>query len=276
MSEARITALAAVALTLAVAAFLVAGITLNRALVIPQSPQSMFHPGLEAEMIKGGSYAYLPPYGGTEVITVTGTYTIYVQAKEVQITLTITNPRPAGTANVAYGEVINRANKLVTALKGIAGVTEVRTTSLSLTPQYTWSNGVKEFQGYVASYSLSIRTNLTAAGEVISKAMIIGGDYVRLSSVYLTASPNEIVSARVKALKGAAEDAYMKALSIAKALNTTLGKPLYITTGYYVPRLNEGVYLGTAEKGGAEEPLIEAGGGIPVTATVTATFQIGG
>ena len=220
--------------------------------------------------LPSGAQAYIPENS----IVTSATGTVYLTPSEVMIYLSIETPEPYKNATQAYGDVVSRASNLINKLKALSGVKYVQTISMRLTPQYEWSGGSRVFKGYVASYVLAVKADTEAAGKVIAEAVKAGTDVVR--GVTFTVPEDELVKAKEEALKLAISRAYEKARKVAEELNVSIGKIVYVMTEYSTPE-----YVRTYAKleytvlaGQLPEVPIEVGRGYPMTATVTAAFEI--
>ena len=208
------------------------------------------------------------------VIT-SATATVYVVPSRIIVSLTLETPVPYKNATKAYEDVATRANELVSRLKSIEGVIYIQTLSVRLSPQYEWTKEGRVFKGYVASYALITEVELSAAGKVIAEAVKVSTDSIK--GISFTVPKEELEKAREEALRAAVRKVHGKAQAIAEELNITLGKVIYLTTGYSTPEytlryVKELSY--SVEAGGLPEVPIEVGKGFPVTATVNAAFEI--
>ena len=208
------------------------------------------------------------------VIT-SATATVYVVPSRIIVSLTLETPVPYKNASKAYEDVATRANELVSRLKSIEGVIYIQTLSVRLSPQYEWTKEGRIFKGYVASYALITEVELSAAGKVIAEAVKVSTDSIK--GISFTVPKEELEKAREEALRAAVRKVQSKAQAIAEELNITLGKVIYLTTGYSTPEytlryVKELSY--SVEAGGLPEVPIEVGKGFPVTATVNAAFEI--
>ncbi|MCD6083990.1 MAG: SIMPL domain-containing protein [Desulfurococcales archaeon] len=208
------------------------------------------------------------------VIT-SATATVYVVPSRIIVSLTLETPVPYKNASKAYEDVATRANELVSRLKSIEGVIYIQTLSVRLSPQYEWTKEGRVFKGYVASYALITEVELSAAGKVIAEAVKVSTDSIK--GISFTVPKEELEKAREEALRAAVRKVHGKAQAVAEELNITLGKVIYLTTGYSTPEytlryVKELSY--SVEAGGLPEVPIEVGKGFPVTATVNAAFEI--
>ena len=208
------------------------------------------------------------------VIT-SATATVYVVPSRIIVSLTLETPVPYKNATKAYEDVATRANELVSKLKSIEGVIYIQTLSVRLSPQYEWTKEGRIFKGYVASYALITEVELSAAGKVIAEAVKVSTDSIK--GISFTVPKEELEKAREEALRAAVRKVQSKAQAIAEELNITLGKVIYLTTGYSTPEytlryVKELSY--SVEAGGLPEVPIEVGKGFPVIATVNAAFEI--
>ncbi|UJR78479.1 SIMPL domain-containing protein [Sandaracinus amylolyticus] len=117
---------------------------------------------------------------------------------------------------------------MIAALRG-AGIAEdrVQTASLSITPEYEYTEQGQRLLGYTARNQLEVRiTEIDRAGEVIDAAVGAGGDQARLESVTLEVTDPS--AARAEARREAMDAARRDASQLAELAGVELGAPIAI------------------------------------------------
>lgn len=110
-----------------------------------------------------------------------------------------------------------------------AGIEErdLRTTRLSIQPDYEYSQTGRRLLGYVVTNTVEARVrDLARIQEAIDTAVAAGGDLARLNGIRFELSDPERVEAEARAL--AIERARAEAQQIADALGVRLGEPLSV------------------------------------------------
>lgn len=131
------------------------------------------------------------------------------------------NSEALSLANASYAAVRQALKSKAIASKDVA------TQSISVYPEYNYSNNTQTLTGYRASQSLTITVHNTAnAGAVVDAIVSAGGNSIQLNSASPEVSNREVglAAARVAAVKVAT----LKAKSYAKLLGTRLGKVNYL------------------------------------------------
>ncbi len=165
--------------------------------------------------------------------------------------------RAALSANAA------EMRRVIAALKA-AGVTDVKTQYVSLSPQY---NDKSEAQGFVATNTVSVTIkDLAKAGAVIDAAVNAGANQVYGPSL----SRGDQDELYRQALKAAVANARASAQALASASNLSLGRVTAIVEGGGAP---QPVPFAAADKAMAESTPIEPGTQ-ETSASVTVTFSV--
>ncbi|GBE54505.1 MAG TPA: DUF541 domain-containing protein [Euryarchaeota archaeon] len=138
-----------------------------------------------------------------------------------------------GNTSMEASESNSRLSRnLVAVFKGIGiNRTEIKTSTLTISPVYTYIKKEQKIVGYkaITSFKITLK-NLSLAGMVIDKGLEAGAN--RMQGVSFKFSKNKSKELKAVALKEAVEDATSKAEVIAGALNVTLGKPIKVTESY--------------------------------------------
>lgn len=156
------------------------------------------------------------------------------------------------------------------------GVTDVKTLSYYENEQYIWNSSYnrQDKNGYITVNSLQITLkDLTKSGSVIDAAVRAGANRVQSVSFGLTDSKqNEI---KAQALEEAAASAKLKAQSMAKGLDATLGKIINISENSYNYYPMMRTMAEDAKVISSYTPPTQiTPGDVSVDATVTVTFEI--
>lgn len=111
---------------------------------------------------------------------------------------------------------------------------DVRTTSVSVQPDYDYSESGRRLLGYVVSNSVEARIrDLDAVQPAIDTAVAAGGDLTRLNGLRFELSEPEAVRREARA-RGIA-NARAEAEQIAQELGVRLGEPLSVEEGERAP-----------------------------------------
>ncbi|MCS7133257.1 MAG: SIMPL domain-containing protein [Candidatus Caldarchaeum sp.] len=136
------------------------------------------------------------------------------------IVMTFTVQRKGATATEALSKLTAASNNVVSAVLRL-GISQddVKTTAINIYPEYVYrEKEPPQLVGYVASYSIEVRTRRIAdAGTVIESAVNAGADY--LSGLYFMSSPEQLNNIYKQLLAAAVADAESKADSLLTPLN---------------------------------------------------------
>jgi uncharacterized protein YggE len=189
----------------------------------------------------------------TRTLSVTGNGSVYIQPDIATVTLGI---QATGTYVAA---VVNENNSKSSALRdaltasGIAG-DDIRTAAFTVTPQQQYDsmgNPTGAVKYYVDNSVLITVRDLPKLGSILDAAISAGTNQIQGISFSLEDSSQAESQARQKAFDAARHEAEL----LAQNAGATLGKPLTITTNFYLPTPQPFVMAA------AEAPL---GGGVPV------------
>ena len=202
-------------------------------------------------------------------ITVTGTGTVSGTPDQLMLYMGVQ------TDGSSVSAALQRANRAVRAVTGAltrAGVqrSDVRTSGLSIQPDYTGDSAVPSGYGVSESIDVTLRT-LGAAGTQISDAVRAGGNATRVDGVSLNldGTSSLLAAARAKA----AADARTKAAQYASALGMSLGPVVSVSEQHPAPALP--VFAAPSAAHAAPSPVPVSPGRQQVTVTVTAVFALG-
>lgn len=154
---------------------------------------------------------------------------------------------------------------------------EIQTISFNVYPDYTWSGDKMKENGYVATHSIEVQLSsdeMDKIGEVIDAGVNSGAG---ISYINFELSPEKQNEYKALALEQAAEDAKIKAESIAIGLGKRLGRLVSVSDGSfsYYPR---NIY--SASESGSDATYAKAvatdiqPSEQEVYASVTATFKL--
>jgi uncharacterized protein YggE len=104
-----------------------------------------------------------------------------------QALVSVTVEQRAPTATQALDAVRTRVQRIITVLfRAGVNVNDTQTTGISVAPQYQFLNGTQVFVGFIASYTLIVRTDVEKVGALIDAIVRAGGNIN-----FITFSPNE-------------------------------------------------------------------------------------
>jgi hypothetical protein len=180
------------------------------------------------------------------------------------------------TAAQVMAIVSRNAAAAVAALNSL-GVRELQTTSVSLTPTYTYPKDAPPFvSGYRGSTIVSYLVDTSMAGVSIDKAVSAGASTVQ--SVSFEAEPDVVQAARMEALRDAVADANSQADAVLGVMNYKRGVPKSININYVSPPaftpLNFNFGAPQAMMAVRSESLPIEGGTQEVTSTVQMEYNI--
>jgi len=193
-------------------------------------------------------------------ITVQGSATVSAAPDKAQLSFGVSSQAP--TARAALAANATEMRRVIAALRG-AGVAELHTDSVWLSPQYGDANAVT---GYAAQNSVSATVAAARAGAVIDAAVGAGANQVSGPSL----SSSEQASLYRQALKAAVEDARLRAQALAEAAGSTLGRVTQVVESGAAPQP-----VPMAEKAAAADSTPIEPGQQQIEADVTVTFALG-
>ncbi len=144
----------------------------------------------------------------------------------------------------------------------------IRTTSISLYPEYNYENEKPTIKGYKAYNSFEIKIDdIDYAGKVIDRSIEAGVN--RINGIYFKLSDDRLKELREAALKRAVEDASIKANTIAETLGVSIGNPVRVSESYYY---TPPVYTMRAEALRSSTPVEPGEFELRVSVTIEYTF----
>ncbi|MCX8201118.1 MAG: SIMPL domain-containing protein [Candidatus Caldarchaeum sp.] len=152
------------------------------------------------------------------VLSITGVAETTFAPDTVVMSFTVEEKAPSPAE--ALSKLTAAANNVVSAVLRL-GISQddVRTTAINIYPEYVYRE--KEpplIVGYIASYSIEVKTRRIAdAGVIIESAVNAGADY--LSGVYFISSPELLNKVYTQLLAAAVTDAESKADALLAPLN---------------------------------------------------------
>lgn len=149
----------------------------------------------------------------TPSITVTGHGETTIPTTLSQVTLGV--EVTGKTAQQVQQEAARRSSSVVNLLRS-HNVQKLKTTGISLHPEYSYKDNVQRLIGYTANNSLSFRINTEQAGSLLDQAVQAGA--TQINGISFVASDQALAQARVEALKKATQDAQQQANAVLSAL----------------------------------------------------------
>lgn len=210
-----------------------------------------------------------PPASGVEVV---GTGKVAGTPDVLRLDLAVTATRSQATESL--DSMSRSAGKVLAALKshGVAGK-DIKTSGLSLQPNYDYANGKTTLRGYVASEQLSATLrDLRRAGTTITAAVAAGGDAARVEGVALDLEGDSGLMA--KARLAAMADARERAGAYAKAAGRALG-PVTVISENVTPAMPQPLDAGrfdTASASGQPVPVQPGSQQVSISVRVVWSF----
>jgi uncharacterized protein YggE len=215
--------------------------------------------GLAAVTLPGTASSAAAEAGG---ITVQGTASVTSVPDRAELSFGVESK--GASARAALSANAAEMRRVIAALKA-AGATDVKTQSVSLSPQY---NDKSEAQGFVATNTVSATIKeLAKAGAVIDAAVNAGANQVYGPSL----SRGDQDELYRQALKAAVGNARANAQALASAANVSLGRVTAIVEGGGAP---QPLPYATADKAMVAESTPIEPGTQQTTANVTVTFSV--
>ena len=140
------------------------------------------------------------------ILTVKGQGEEKIEATEAKINLSV--EAQGKTADEVQGQVARRSDAVVKFLRS-KNVRDLKTTSINLNPNYSYSNGKQRIIGYRASNSVQFSIAADQSGPIIDQAVLSGA--TRIGGISFKASDTAIEQAREAALVDATQNARSKA-----------------------------------------------------------------
>lgn len=160
-------------------------------------------------------------------VTVVGIGTVRVPSTEATVRLRIERRAPQpGIALRDAGGVVATAFDV---LRGL-GIPErdVRTDSVTVSPNRVWANDIEQIQGYDATQTVQVRvTDLSLLDELLGRLVHACGTAMQIDDVSLTGEPT--TEARSQARADAVRDAHEKASEYARLVDRALGRAVSVS-----------------------------------------------
>jgi len=205
----------------------------------------------------------------TPTISVTGQGTVVVPYDTAQIHVGVSALENSPLK--AFQQMAANMNKVVEALRA-AGVKDedLKTGTLTLSPEYDWTQEGQKLRGYRATNMLIVTTRqLDQVAALVQAAVDAGANQLH----GITFLVKDTAKAMAQAMDLAIDDAKAKAERAAARLGMTVGRPVqvHVSDGGYVP-IPRAVLDVAAGKGGETVPVFQ--GTEEFTVTVNITFEL--
>lgn len=181
--------------------------------------------------------AFVPTAGSSSTpsgVEVVGTGKIAGTPDIVRLDMGVTATRSQASSSL---DAANAAtNKVIKAL-GKHGVKskDIKTTGLTLQPNYDYSKSTSTIRGYTASQQIAVTLrNLRTAGSAIGAAVAAGGDAARVNGLALDLEGDSKLLEQAR--RAAIADAKTKAEAYADAAGRSLGQVTVITENTTSPQ----------------------------------------
>lgn len=162
----------------------------------------------------------------TRYITLSADGTVKVTPDAVLINATVSVVGASTADALSATSTTSSAVRQALKANGVA-IKDIATQSITVYPEYDYSNTISKLIGYRASQSFIITVhNASFAGALVDAIVTTGGNNIQVNSVapYISSSEASLEGARTMAVKAAT----VKAKSYAKLLGVTLGKINYL------------------------------------------------
>lgn len=204
-------------------------------------------------------------------ITVQGTGEVHVKPEVARLTVGV-QVQAQPTAQDALNALSERFTAVVKALKDLGIKDEdVKTTNLSLNPQYEYVDGRQTPRGFTASELVDVTIrDLTKIGQVLGRTTAAGAN--QSGGIRFEVEQPSLL--QTQAEEAAIVDARAKAERLAKALGVRLGRVKTFTSSPapQPPIFAEGFALRSADASLAAPPVPV--GTLDATTTVTVTYEL--
>ena len=204
----------------------------------------------------------------TRYVTLSADGTVKVTPDAVLVNATVS------LVEASNSEALSQANASSTAVRqalknsGVA-TKDIATQSISVYPEYDYSNNVSKLTGYRATQSFTITVRDTSkAGAVVDAIVLAGGNNLQLNSVSPFISNGEVGTEEARA--AAVKAATVKAKSYAKLLGVNLGKVNYLVENSGSSPTPYPIYAANASKDASTPTQVDLG---QQSVTVNVTIQ---
>ncbi len=190
---------------------------------------------------------------------------VSIEPTEAEVSIAIREVAPdAASAAKASSK---KANEIVPWLKSIGGK-DIKTTSISLSPQYNYDGGKQRQVGYESVYSLVVTTSLDKVGDLIDGAVAKGANGI--SGLTFTATKDVLAKAKSDAIKRATENALSQIDSAISGIGKSKGEVTNIKVlSEWTPSPRPMMMEAMAVRGAQSAPI--EGGSLSVSASVEVT-----
>ncbi|MGH3473146.1 MAG: SIMPL domain-containing protein [Nocardioidaceae bacterium] len=207
----------------------------------------------------------------TRTIIMSGHGSITTVPNELTFVVTVSNTSADVTTALSGANAGTRQVLQALEAKGIAG-RDLKTTGLSIQPQYNYSGGSAVLVGYNATERLNVVVEkLSEGGKAISAAAGAGGNSLRISNVQLRVKNADAVLAQAR--KAAVQEALSKADQYVAAAGASLGEVTAIREVNVQPVIPEMMAMRAANSAVSKVPI--RAGTQQVGVTVQVTWTIG-
>jgi hypothetical protein len=153
---------------------------------------------------------------GSRVLTVTGRGQETIAATLAQVRLGV---EVQGKIAEEVQQIAAQRSAAVVALLQKQNVEKLKTTGISLNPNYRYTSGQQQLVGYIATNTVSFRIDAQKAGTLIDAAVKAGAS--RIDGISFAATDSAITQAQQQALRKATQDAQTQADAVLSTLNFT-------------------------------------------------------
>lgn len=191
---------------------------------------------------------------------------VSIEPTEAQVYITIREV--AQDASKASKASSKKANEIVPWLKSIGGK-DIKTTSISLNPQFNYDSGKQRQIGYESVYSLAVTTSLDKVGDLIDGAISKGANGI--NGLSFTATKEVLAKAKGEAIKLATENALSQIDSALSGIGKTRGQVIGVKVlSELAPFPRPMMMEAMAVRGTAQAPI--EGGSLTISASVEVTI----
>lgn len=193
---------------------------------------------------------------------------VSIEPTEAEVSITIREVAPdAANASKMSSK---KANEIVPWLKSVGGK-DIKTTSISLNPQYNYDGGKQKQVGFESVYSLVVTTSLDKVGDLIDGA--IGKGANGISGLSFTATKEVLAKAKSEAIKRATENALSQIDSALGGIGKSRGEVTSVKVlSEWVPSPRPMMMEAMAVRGASAAPI--EGGSLSVSASVEVTVGL--
>lgn len=207
-------------------------------------------------------------------VTVAGQSSVSISPDMASFSVSIdSTAETTGEAQAATNERMDEVYRILMEDYGIQEE-DLRTTAMSLYPEYRYEDGQQVLVGQTASQSISVIVHdLDSLAAIVDSLSSVSG--ISLSSISLDASDKSQAGSEARRL--AMEDAIGRASDYAAAAGMALGSPLQIQEGgvsTYVNRIQPTALYAAAADESASSKASYYAGELQVSASVSVTFSL--